>query len=461
VEDRDKDQYFFINLNNYYKSLFAEVDKVLGTNAKDKIKQATKNQLITSTDATQILTQLNSSTTIANTDLKAFNLSAKTELNEFYKKITGNPFPTNIGTTTFVKLVEEVQSALDNFIYPNSAASAAATRTDFITKIKKNVPAIDDISKINDTIFPVLLDAKHNGLVDYWKTVSTGNNTEIFEKFKHEYFDFKDHVLTQVYGVEDTSVKDLFKSFPMLCAVLEKVILEFKDIGIHTSIYKNYKKKISSKKCSQVSKIDETDLNTSDSEMYFYFAKMLSSCFEQNLKTSIFSILHKYVTGSKLETSKAYVMLVSYKSLVFSGDPLNKEVESQNLFGSIMSTVSTSWAYKPYTYENFLNDIIISIDDHKMIDDWNNLMSGFYNNTGNAVTVYPAKDAKDALIQIAKEIERQQPTSGGSLAPEIIKKPNPIKNAQTKKNKGTRRRRRRIDTRGNRKQTRRRSRRQQ
>ncbi len=397
------------NSYNYYLSNKAQKQKI--QNEQQALSQATNNELI-----------------------KTNSNDPKGELEEFYEKITGQKLAQGMSIDEMVK---SVQTALNTFVN-----NVKATRPDFISVIKSSVPNLEiTVIPTLTNVLPIF-DKNHPDLLNYWKTVSASNDIkEIFNNFKYEYYEFENHILQTVYGVTDPSVKELFSSFLMLCAVLEKVIKMFGNIDVHNTIYAYYKKNIISTGCTEVEQIKESKLNDGiiDTQMHIYFRDMLSSCLSQEEKDNI-----SIITNSDVKKSIFLISFYHYyflKSVFQSGRMFYYDFTFDRFLKEIANEVTSQGNNRGFTIKTAVENVIKSYNLFE--SDQKTQLKVPFDYDGEH------KYVKDALTKIAIK----QKTSGGSLAPEIIKKPNPIKNAQTKKNKGLRTRRR-IERR-NRKQTRR------
>jgi hypothetical protein len=311
------------------------------------------------------------------------------------------------------------------------------------TKNKKILTEAKDSFALVNEPYPEALSAffpelnKNKIFVNYWKEMSNPNPTDenIFKYYLPEFINFKKYVLQTVYGINDETLlielPNRFKNFTMLCAVIEKNILLFDDLTVFNAFNKYYSDNLKGCKANKIQKISESDLSKVNTVLYEYFGNILSLCFQNDEITLVNSIINSQ--ENREDTAIYGIILKSYKHIMFSyGTKIYKKISGW-----------TGTSYTPYTYTDFLNEIAGNDDGGYNVDSalnrisFENLASG-----EEKYDIYEPGYRKDnvnnLLTTLARRFANQKTSGGRSLTRKIIKKSNPNKNAQTKKNKGRR-----------------------
>jgi hypothetical protein len=320
-----------------------KIVSALGENWEQSLNAANKKQIVT---GATIITAINNFLNDQNDDeaLQTITTEGVNELTTFLNKIppaTGETPPTK-----FAEIVRAIESKLNTFF---GKEILDAGKHEFVVHLKMNF----NIENLTSDQGLYWLTTECPKCIEYWKEMSKDNSKDldidkIFNLFIPEYNDFRKYILTQVYELEEKSrpykiVNVIFYSFLFLCRLLEYMLKSPGNAG--TSFLYWYKKL----------DLDNTNIILSKTQykyeseeslkiaMFEYFKELLAQGISKNDKNKIDGIVDWTGEYDVSHQYMIYIILVSYKYLVFS-----KEVYWwKNYF----------WSYQKYTYTEFLDEM--------------------------------------------------------------------------------------------------------
>jgi hypothetical protein len=282
------------------------------------------------------------------------------------------------------------------------------------------------------------------------------NDDEILKDYLPEYTDFKKYVLENVYKIKYDSqhhigVKGFSEHFVYLCALLEGVIQIFGSTDIYNTVFKHFLDNCQSNYLQNFNSELENLIQTPKTfnpiqllkyqklvniAMFSYFRDLLFAC----LTSGEINLIKKIIDAKNSKTihpSCQEIYFASFKFYVFKQTLFKYFLISQYVYSySVFLTEAEKnmKIKKPFDVFELLNDLYYE-DENKEKKKYTPPKK--IKTKGNLETYW---FAPEALEKIASSFDAgYAKTSGGrSLTRKIIKKSNPNKNAQTKKNKGRR-----------------------
>ena len=362
-----------------------KIVSALGENWQQSLNAARDKQIVT---GATIITAIKNFLNDQNDDqaLQTITTEGVNELTTFLSKIppaTGETPPTK-----FAEIVRAIESKLITFF---GKEILDAGKHEFVVHLKINF----NIENLKSDEGLNTLKNKCPKCIEYWKEMSKDNSKDldidkIFNLFIPEYNDFKKYVLTRVYELSHHSLKvvNIFKNSPFVfvCRLLD--YMRSKPGTPHTNYLNLYKKlDLEPSAITINTKPYENSGETGlEQVMFELFKELLARGISSEEKEKIETIVGK--TGDTIITHKSinYIILVSYKYLVFS-----KGVYYWSTFRSTMSR-----EYYEYEYTNFLD----KIEKRNYIEIANTDLAEKYYKDGSSHT-----HIKDHVLDINKSLE--------------------------------------------------------
>jgi colicin import membrane protein len=327
-----------------------KIVSALGENWQQSLNAALKKQIVT---GATIITAINNFLNDQNDDkaLQTITTEGVNELTTFLSKIppaTGETPPTK-----FAEIVRAIESKLNTFLGPKDWTQA---KYDFVRRVIDNFKK-SGIENLKSDEGLNTLKIKCPKCIEYWQELSSSGEIDfdkIFNLFIPEYNDFRKYILTQVYELEEKSraykiVSVFWDSFLFLCRLLEYMLKSPGNAG--TSFLYLYKKLnldntniILSKKVYNYESEESLKI-----AMFDYFKGLLAQGISKNDKDKIDGIVNWTGEYDVSHQYMIYIILVSYKYLVFS-----KEVYwwyGKYVLGAPLGK------YYSYTYTAFLDEM--------------------------------------------------------------------------------------------------------